>query len=126
MTEDGSDIAQMLWNSGVPAVSSILAYPEGRAALARAHRLGRIDRNTYERSISEFDEIYAELTRLELDERLTRAAGEDAAAFGLRAYDAVHLATAVNLGEEEEVVFVTWDHALTRAAEKAGLAVAGA
>jgi uncharacterized protein len=114
----------VLWNSAATAVSSILAYPEGRAALARAHRLSRLDQGAYERSLSEFDEIYAELTGLALDERLARVAGEDAAAFNLRAYDAVHLATALDI--EGEVTFVTWDDDLSRAADAAGLVTAGA
>lgn len=123
IVEEDSDTAEMLWNTAVTAVSSILAYPEGRAALARAHRLSRLDPGAYERSLSEFDEIYAELIGLALDEQLTRAAGEAATAFNLRAYDAVHLATALDM--EEEVVLVTWDKDLARAAEDAGLAVAG-
>lgn len=54
---------------------------------------------------------------------LARQAGELAEEFELRGYDAVHLATALDLGDED-VVLVTWDGALSRAAEKNGLAIA--
>ena len=59
-----------------------------------------------------------------MDEPLARSAGEVAAEHGLRGYDAVHLATALDLGEEE-VVLVTWDEELGQAAEAAGLGAAG-
>jgi predicted nucleic acid-binding protein len=42
----------------------------------------------------------------------------------LRGYDAVHLATALELGDEE-VVLVTWDRDLTRAAERIGMSTSG-
>jgi len=43
---------------------------------------------------------------------------------GLRGYDAVHLATALEL-DDENVAFVTWDSNLRRAAENSGLGVTG-
>lgn len=43
----------------------------------------------------------------------------------LRGYDAVHLATALELGDEE-IVLVTWGRDLAQAAERVGLGVAGA
>lgn len=118
-------MAEGLWGSAYPVASSILAYPEGRAALALAHRVGRLDRRAYNRSLSELEEIYEGLIALGLDEQLAREASGDADAFGLRGYDAVHLATALEI-QEEEVVFVTWDRDLARAAEGSGLAGAGA
>lgn len=59
-----------------------------------------------------------------VDERLAAHAGELAENLGLRGYDAVHLATALELGDEE-VVLVTWDRDLARASERVGLGVAG-
>lgn len=59
-----------------------------------------------------------------VDERLAARAGELAENLGLRGYDAVHLATALELGDEE-VVLVTWDRDLARASERVGLGVAG-
>ena len=54
---------------------------------------------------------------------MAQLAGRQATEFGLRGYDAVHLATALDLGEEE-LVFVTWDEDLRRAANAAGLGTA--
>ncbi len=59
-----------------------------------------------------------------VDQELARHAGEYAEDMGLRGYDAVHLATTLELGDEE-VVLVTWDRDLAQAAERVGLGIAG-
>ncbi len=123
--EEGSELAEKLWASAYPTVSSLLAYPEGRSALAMALRTGRLNPQGYKRSIKAFEELHGELVSIGVDEQLVRAAGEYAGSLGLRAYDAVHLATAQDLAEEE-LVLLTWDNDLGRAAESAGIAVGGA
>lgn len=125
LAERGSDLAWELWAGAQPSVSSILAYPEGCAALAAARRGGWLDSDLYRRSLLNFEKTYEELLSIELDDRLAISAGERAASFGLRGADAVHLATALDLSDEE-VIFVTWDRDLADAAASAGLAVVGA
>jgi predicted nucleic acid-binding protein len=117
-------LAAKLWNSAYPAVSSILSYTEGRAALAAALRGKRLTSKGHADALAEFEEIQGGLVLVGVDVRLARQAGELAEEFELRGYDAVHLATALDLGEED-VVFLTWDGDLSRAAEKNGLGVAG-
>ena len=56
--------------------------------------------------------------------QLAHQAGELAERFALRGYDAVHLATALAIGEV--VTFVSWDHDLRRAATRSGRAIAPA
>jgi len=58
---------------------------------------------------------------IELDGALAQSAGELAEAHGLRAGDAVQLASALL---SRAPVLATWDVALARAATEAGLAVA--
>jgi uncharacterized protein len=125
LAERGSDLAIDIWVSSPRVVSSMLAYPEGCAALAAASRDGRLDPALYRQSVKSFDETFEQLISIEIDERLALAAGARAASFGLRGADAVHLATALDLADEE-VTFLTWDKALAAAAASAGLAVAGA
>ncbi|MBS1863061.1 MAG: type II toxin-antitoxin system VapC family toxin [Actinobacteria bacterium] len=122
--EDGSDLAAELWDDTYPAASSILAYPEGRAALAAARRLGRLGEAGHREALAGFEEAYGELITVGVDQELAISAGRHAENFGLRGYDAVHLATALELGDEE-VVVVTWDRDLAKAAERAGLGIAG-
>lgn len=71
-----------------------------------------------------FEELHAELPTVGVDKELAARTGGYAEALGLRGYDAVHLATALELGDEE-AVFVTWDRDLVRAAEHVGLGIAG-
>jgi predicted nucleic acid-binding protein len=117
-------LAAELWGSAYPAASSVLAYSEGRAALAAARRLDRLGEEEHRKALSAFEELYAELTTLGVDQELAARAGQYAEDMGLRGYDAVHLTTALELGDEE-VVLVTWDRNLGRAAERVGLGVAG-
>jgi len=122
--EDGSELAAELWGSAYPAASSILAYPEGRAALAAARWLDRLGKEEHREALAVFEHLYGELVTVGVDQELAARAGEHAESLGLRGYDAVHLATALELGDPE-VVLVTWDRDLSRAAERVGLGVAG-
>jgi uncharacterized protein len=125
VVEDGSDVAADLWGSDHPVASSVLFYPEGRAALAAARRAGRLTAAGHRRALEEFEPLRRELTVIGVDEELAEQAGHLAAELGLRGYDAVHLASAVSLGDEATVL-VTWDRALADGAGRAGLAVAPA
>jgi predicted nucleic acid-binding protein len=102
----------------------MLAYPEGRAALAAARRLDRLGADEHRKALADFEELYADLATVGVDQELAARAGECAEVLGLRGYDSVHLATALELGDDE-VVVVTWDRDLARATEEVGLAVAG-
>jgi uncharacterized protein len=118
-------LAAELWNSAHPAASSILAYPEGRAALGAARRLDRLGTDEHRKALADFEELYAELATVGVDQELAVRAGQHAEDLGLRGYDAVHLATALELGDDE-VVVVTWGRDLARATERVGLGVTGA
>jgi len=123
VVEAGSDLASELWNADQRVASSLLFYPEGRAALAAAHRGRRLTSAGYERSVAELGDIRRELAVMGIDEPLAEHAGELAAELGLRGYDAVHLASAISLGTHATAL-VTWDRDLRAAALEKGLAVA--
>lgn len=57
---------------------------------------------------------------VELDQGLAEHAARLALASGLRALDALHLAAALNLSDED-LIFATWDVRLHRAAREQGL-----
>jgi uncharacterized protein len=117
-------LAAELWGSAFTAVSSVLAYPEGRSALAAALRLDRLGADEHRKALVDFEELYADLATVGVDQKLAVRAGGYAEDLGLRGYDSVHLATALELGDDE-VVVVTWDRDLARATERVGLSVAG-
>lgn len=117
-------MASQLWETRHPAASSILAYPEGRAALAAAQRGGRLTAAAHAKAVEDFEAIQDELLLVGVDAALAREAGDLAEQLGLRGYDAVHLASALALGEPTTVV--TWDEELGRAAADSGCAIAPA
>jgi predicted nucleic acid-binding protein len=122
--EQGSELAAELWGTRHRASSSILSYPEGRAALAAAHRAGRLTGSAHNRAREDFDTVLAELLLVGIDEPLARHAGDLAERLQLRGYDAVHLASALAMGVDTTVL--TWDRDLSRAAALSGCAVAPA
>jgi predicted nucleic acid-binding protein len=115
-------VAAELWNARVPCASSILSYPEGRAALGAARRSQRLSAAAHGRATDQFEAIHGELLLVGIDEQLARHAGELAQRLALRGYDAVHLASALALGAD--TALVSWDQDLRRAAARSGCAVA--
>ena len=63
-----------------------------------------------------------QLDIIEVSTDIARDAGELAQRFGLRGYDAVHLAAGLAMNDTD-VVLVTGDHDLAAAAHAAGMAV---
>lgn len=102
----------------------ILAYPEARAALAAAHRDGRLTAAGYRTAVTDFETLHATALIVGIDDSLARHAGDLAAEHRLRGYDAVHLASALRLGPQTTIV--TWDERLKDASAAAGLGVAPA
>lgn len=86
--------------------------------------MDRLGEEGHHEALATFEELYTELTTVGVDQELAARAGGYAEDLGLRGYDAVHLATALELGDEE-VVFVTWDRDLAQAAQRSGLGIAG-
>ena len=77
----------------------------------------------FARARAELDELIGELDWSELDDGLAQRAGDLADRHGLRGADAVHLAAAEELADEE-TVFVTADAEQRAAARRLGLATA--
>jgi hypothetical protein len=123
--EDGSDLVAELWDKCDAALSSRLAYPEVRAALAasaRNHDLGDEDLLTAEQA---WEEFWAATRPVELTPAVERQAGQFARSHALRGADAVHMASALAIDDPDLVVAV-WDRRLHVGALAAGLRVAPA
>ena len=119
--EDGSEQAELIWDSADAVASVALAVVEGRAALAAAQRSGRLGTSQHRRARSEFASLVDGLTIVEVSERLIDGAAELAEDEALRGYDAVHLAAALTI---EATVLTSADTALCDAAQRRGLHVA--
>ena len=120
--EASTELCNRIWTESTRIVSVRLLYPEARAALARAQRMGRLTRPQLTAVVMELDSILAEIDLIELTADLAHAAGELTEEHGLRGYDAVHLAAARSVADEE-FVFATGDADLAAAARAGGLAV---
>jgi predicted nucleic acid-binding protein len=123
IAEPGSARASTLWDGADRVVSIRLLYPETRAALAQAERLGHLTARQLRDAVTELDSLFEGIDLVELDDVLARRAGELAEVRQLRGYDAVHLAAADRLSDPN-VVVVAGDGALLAAAAAEGMAVA--
>lgn len=123
--EEGSDLAAALWDGADAAVSSRLAYPEVRAALAAAGRDRRLDAQEQRQAESAWAEYWASTRPVELTETVTSHAGRLAAEHALRGADAVHLARALAVGADA-LLFAAWDQRLRTGVGAAGIQVAPA
>jgi predicted nucleic acid-binding protein len=121
--EPGSELVAQLWDGCDAALASRLAYPEVRAALAAAarnHDLSDDDLRAAERA---WEEFWAATRPVELTPAVERHSGELAGLHALRGADAVHLASALAIGDPDLVIAV-WDRRLHAGALAAGINVA--
>jgi uncharacterized protein len=123
VVEAGSARAATLWDGADRVVSARLVYPEGRAALTHANRLGRLTGRQLRAASIELDSRYEQLDLVEIDDSLARHAGQLAEAHGLRGYDAVHLAAAHRV-RDPDLVLVAGDKTLLTAATADGMSIA--
>ena len=121
--EPTTDRCTRLWNDATRIVCARLVYPEACAALSRAVRMGRISPAQAETATAELDDLAGQIDFVEITDDLARSAGRLARRFGLRGYDAVHLAAGITINDDQ-AVFVTADADLADAAANSGLAVA--
>jgi uncharacterized protein len=123
--ETGSDLAAELWDGCDAAVSSRLAYPEVRAALAAAARNHDLAPRDLDEAEQTWSGYWAATRPVELTGAVEQHAGQLARLHSLGGADAVHLASALAIGDPDLVVAV-WDRRLHAGAQGAGLRVAPA
>lgn len=102
-----------------------VAYPEGRAALARRRREGGLTERALRSAVTALDRDFAHLVVVELSDRLAREAGALAERRALRGFDAVQLVSAIELGRLTNAApeFLAYDQRLADAAREEGLVV---
>jgi predicted nucleic acid-binding protein len=121
--EDGSDVAAVLWDGADAVMSSGLAYPEVRAALAAARRDGRISARSLRTAKQEWEGFWGALVIVESRRSVLVDAGGVAERYRLRGYDAVHLASARTI-PSPHMLMAVWDDRLRGAAVEAGINIA--
>jgi predicted nucleic acid-binding protein len=121
INEDGSDRAEMIWQTADAVASAGLVIVEGRAALAAAAKSRRLTRVQHRNAKAELDQLVGDLHLVRITEQLLLDAGELAEIDTLRGYAAVHLTAALAVGAS---VFTSADDTLCDAAANRGLHIA--
>ena len=119
--EEGSEAAELIWDTADELASAALLVVEGRAALAAAERDARLTAAQHRKAKGEFAALVDELSIVEVTEKLISEAADLAEREALRGYDAVHLAAALTI---EADIVTSADAALCDAAHRRGLHVA--
>ncbi|MBA3433032.1 MAG: type II toxin-antitoxin system VapC family toxin [Actinobacteria bacterium] len=121
--EQGSEVAKSLFAAATMLFTASIGYVEARSALGREARAGHLKGTRYDRALTELERVWLAASVVHLDRDLVARAGDVSELQGLTAGDAIHLTSALVLGDPE-LTFATWDEALGRAAREVGLAVA--
>ena len=114
--EDSQDVAGLVKASKITA-TSMVAYPEARAALARRFEENMFKPREYRRLISFFNEDWENYMIIRLTKNLVSLAGDLSEKHGLRGFDSIHLSSAMTLCQElsTPVIFSCSDQKLQRA-----------
>jgi predicted nucleic acid-binding protein len=125
VSEDASEEVRARVAGALAVGSSRVAYPEARAAFARRHREGGFGGADLRRIIAALDRDLSAFVMVNLERPLARRAGELAEKHGLRGFDAIHLASALELGALLGVTpaFLAYDARLMSAASSEGFVV---
>ena len=121
VTESGSEVVRQLVDDANVVATSVVAYPETRAALARLRREGVLTAAKLKSAKREFDEQWPTYLSLEATDSLCRAAGELAEKYSLRGFDSIHLASFAEVSRRagiDDTRFSRFDGRLNQAAEK--------
>ena len=120
--ETGTPLVVALWEGADALVTSRIADAEVRSVLGAAERIGRIDAAPAAQARERWNALWPGLFKLEVTATVADAAGALADRRPLRAADAIHLASALTLGEAKPL-FAAWDRRLASAARAEGLMV---
>jgi len=126
--EAGTETVQEAIAASDSVTTHVIAYPELRAALAKAARVGRIDSDHLQALVADLHSDWPYFQTLGVDQQMVNRAGELAHQYGLRGYDSVHLAAAEALAARVAPApfrFAVFDGELTEAARSLGLAMVG-
>ena len=119
--EEGSDRAELIWQSADSVASVSLVVVEARAALAAAARGERLSSDQLHVAKTELGAFVDDLHVVVVTEELIESAAQFAEGESLRGYDALHLAAAIFAGA---AVLASADRTLCEAAERQGLHIA--
>lgn len=123
--EGGSERIEEVFAKRVDRASSTLGFIEAHAALARRNRQAA-DAGSFHESLQDIAADWEDFLRIRLTDAVAEQARRQAVALGLKAADAVHLASALALARRkprtyDRFVMAASDRELLAAAGEAGL-----
>ena len=124
--ESHMNLARGIRDKAEIVFTSLLSFPEVTSAIYRASREGRCSEQDTELIRDEFSRIWPHFQWVRATEALMQQAGQLIFGYGLRGYDAVHLASALLLDAEArefDLFFSCFDRNLNRAARREGLEI---
>lgn len=123
--EDGREVVERAVEAAEAVATSVVAYAEARAALARKLREGVFSDEAHREAVEALDEDWEAFEKTDVPEGLAREAGDLAGEHALRGFDAIHLASALLVREayseqenEPTVLFLGFDSNLSKAARE--------
>ena len=121
VTESGSEIVRQLVTDAAIVATSVVAYAEARATLARLRRDGVLTAASSALVKRQFETQWPTYLTLDATESLCRAAGELAEKYHLRGFDSIHLASFAEVARRAGIAdtrFSSFDDRLNDAARK--------
>jgi predicted nucleic acid-binding protein len=122
--EQFAELARGTKNKAEIVLTSLIAFPEVLSAINRACGDGRCTKSEMEMVRSDFLRIWPKFQWVRVNEDLIQQAGDLIFKHNLRGFDAVHLASALLLKQENgeiDLFFSCFDQNLNQAARKQGL-----
>ncbi len=118
--EKDSKLVRRLVEHAELVATSVVAYPEARAAFARQYREGGLTPAGRDRARADFEQDWPRYLTVEVSAAVYRSAGDLAEKHGLRGFDSIHLASYLSLVREgaRQVRFSAFDEVVNRAARK--------
>jgi predicted nucleic acid-binding protein len=121
--EIGSEEIIESWKAANEIVSSSIAYAEAMASFGRKWRETNIGTKTFANILDSFQRDWESFIRIEVTDELNESINKITAAYPLRGFDAIHLASALLIYERipENFHFACFDRILLQAAQGEGL-----
>lgn len=121
VAETGSDAVQQSVGEATAVSTSLVAYAETRAALARLRREGQLTGPEFSSAKRQFEEEWPSYLAVEVTDALCRVAGQLAETYKLRGFDSIHLASFAEVARRagrDDTRFSSFDDRLNHAARK--------
>lgn len=118
--EEGTETIEKLWAETAALAAARLLQVETHSALAQGIRLGHLSNLQLSKARGVFKALWDEIIVVELTPRVADKACELASIVSLRALDAIHLASAIEVGAN---IVTSADRRLSYAAQQIGFVV---